>query len=639
MGHVGNSSTEGTREETEGTHKNMTSIRRLAPAVTSLPFVGGSVVGDRIVAISRYLTPTQVVALDPADDRVRVLEIPTGAGSWATAVDAAGGLYAGQYDARGGTNLWRIDIDRGDVEGVAAIDAVTIWDLVVSGSGLVVGVTDAGTAFVYDPVTEVVRDLPGTAEGETRRSVSVRGSQAFLGGTSDGSTQLVRVDLETDEVSAGPLPGDVADLGTVYCQHLAQDVLIAGISAPGDASADAAVVIADLRSGSSRSVTLPAVRVVDQVLRIGDVVWATTRPDGGLWRIMGDRAERIAEPGGRTEHRALERLGDRLVGVTAVDAVWTASESGDDVRVISLPERGVARRPERVQSLAVGIGRWFAGGSFTINAGGVGPDRVALRRGAVPGEAKGMTVVGTDLWAVIYPVGEVWRWPADGDPVQVATLAADQVRPLWCAWSEPVSALAVASVGDATGRGLLSRVGPDGAVEAVEPFSATAPCVSVATSGAVAFVGAQGTGAEVAAWDLTTMELVWRGVPVPDGGSVVGLAVADGVLVAGTVDGRLARIDPRDGTVAEVVSVDLPGDTETPGGRMAVLDDVVLWASPDGLTEVAPRPGGAIRTLVTELGSVFWNNPFCATGEGAAWVLAGTDLARVLPGPNAPVQP
>lgn len=600
----------------------------LGPASLSFPLVGAALVGDRLVLVSRNLEPTRVITYDLATGTV-VAEavVPTGLGAWGVATAPDGTVVLGMFGAQATTNLYRVDPVEGAVEPLGAVPAVYVWDLTVADDGTVYGVTDdPGGAFALDPASGAITDLGAVAADELPRSCTVVGDDVVIGGSRERLAMLRAVDRGTGAVRE-ILPAALADHGIVYTVEAGAGALVAATRGPGEV--DPAVAILDaavLDPAGATIAVLAGESVVDAVAVTADEAWVTARLSGTLWRVPRDGGEptTVAQPIPLTEHRSLHVVGDRVVGVAGGGALWSVDPTSGDAELVDLVADGLVEGgPERPQSLAAGRGHVYAGGTFGFSARHVTTRR--LERWYVPGEPKGLAIADSTVYLGLYPVAQLWALPAGRGPDLAAQLPVEQNRPLAVHHEPRRRWVLVGTAADrAGGGGLYVHERRTGALqEHRNPIDAVQRVAAITTTGDLAILG--GTlDATVVGWDLDGRSVRWRlDQPVPDGGTVTGVAVTDGLLSVATATGWYLVLDPATGALVRERRI---GDG---GGGLVVAKGRVYGVDLDRLYRLDPATGEA-TVLLDGLGSLVWGNPFLAADErGDLYVVSGTDVLRV----------
>lgn len=618
----------------------MPSPTRLGTAIASLPLLGGARVGATLVVVSRNVRPTRVIGYD-LDDRSIAFDtaIDAGDGAWGVAADRdRGWVYLGLLGARGRTNLYRVAVDDGEADGVAAIDAPTIWDLGVADDGTVVGVTDTRLSFAWDPASGRARALGLVGESEAVRAVTVAAGHVVVGGNRHNRAWLRAHPLSDagDGAAAGAaagaggrdvLPASLADHQTVYALAARGGRVAIGTRGPG--GRDPAVALVELAADGSHQPgpagTADGEEVVDAVDVGGEFTAATVRRSGAALRLDHDGGlERLPAPVPHVENRAVSVLGGALVGVAGKGAVWSMTAGGDAVDPVHLVASGrVAGSPERVQSVAAAGDRALVGGSF----GFADHDLAAgtSRWQPAPGEAKAIAFADDgDAFLALYPLGAVHRVAAGGREAQSwAQLDPEQNRPKDLAWMPEPDVIAVTTAADRRGGGALHLIGrATGDVSShVDVLARAEHPTGLAVAGDRLLVGGSGADPTLLGWDATADREVWR-TTVTGAGALVGMAVVGGRLVAVGSYGVAISVDPADGTILARRELDGGGPAVAVGGAAVVTDGDRVWRlDPEALD----------AELVAEgLAGDFWSGPDLAAHDGGVLVIAGRELAGLV---------
>ncbi|HUG85011.1 MAG TPA: hypothetical protein VMM13_10620, partial [Euzebya sp.] len=423
------------------------STTTIGTAAPGWPSTGAVLDGTRLHVVSRNLDRTRIAIIDITNwDLVAERTIAVGDGAWGLTV-AAGGVYLGLYGARGSANLYRLA--GSSVQPLAALAVDYIWDLATLPDGRVLGVaTEPSLVFTYDPSTQQASDIGLLTARQRPRTCTTTGSRLVVGGTGDGRAFLVDRALSGGAVRP-ILPSALAGDDTVYCSAVTPAGWIV-IGTGGPALDRPAIAVLDPNAPEGAVVVrLPREALVDTVVVVGDDVFATARPSGALYRLdLGSQQLfREAVPVAMSETRDLAAAGPRLIGSSGDGSVWEFRRSTGAVTVHGPEALGLQLRPQRVQSIAAAEDRVEVGGSFTLT-------RHDLTSGTatttfLPGEAKGMVVVGDLTYLAVYPIGEIWYWRATEEaPRRLTQLDSDQLRPIALAWSTQLQALLATTTDD-----------------------------------------------------------------------------------------------------------------------------------------------------------------------------------------------
>lgn len=610
-------------------------VESLGPASLAFPVVGAALSGDVLWVSSRNLVPARLAGVDLAR-RVAVgdVAVPVGAGAWGLAADPNGSwLLAGMFGARGQPNVHRLDLATLELEALAALDADYIWDLAVAPDGFAYAVTAPDHAYELAP-DGTVRDLGVIEAGrETLRAVAASARHVFLGGARDGRAQL-RVLSRTDGGVHDVTPAEIAQDYLVYEVTVEDDVVAGGTRGPGAVAP--ALFAADLTEATSaegwRTRRFPEASVIDAVRPARSDVLATLRTSGAWvrWDPSTGGATTLATPVPHAEHRGIFRWRDRVVGAAADGSVALIDLRSGTVEVLDLVGDGLLPAgPERAQSLAGWSGTAWAAGSFSLTEHGSG----GRQRRFTPGEAKALAVVGGTLYLALYPGAELWVLPPSAaEARELAQLPVEQNRPFDLVHAPLTDELIVTTAADRLGGGALHHVQRATGAHAtfVDPLPSRQHPAALAADGDVVYVGGSGANPALLCWDLAARAPRWvLDELAPGGGTVTGLSVLDGTVVALTSDGHLVHVDPQGPTVSARAAV--PGFV-APGGRLAVLGDAVWGVDADGLVRIDPHARSAERAL-TGLAPQAWGFPPLAADHprGVLLALRGTELVAIRP--------
>jgi outer membrane protein assembly factor BamB len=606
----------------------MAVVANLGPASRALALAGGTLAGHRLVVATRNTEPALLVVYDLDADAVeRTVDVPAGVAGWAmTTVD--GRVLVGQTGARGRANVRRLDPATGRLEALAAIDARYLWDLDAAEDRTPVGVTaDPSLLYAIDPRTELARDLGLVRAADRPRSVAATRRWVFVGGSSGGRAFLLVRDRAIPGGQAEVLPPALARDATVYAMAAGARWLALGTEGPGNRDPALALVsLSDLRA--HRVARLPGEALIDTVAFDGDVVLATARRSGALyrwhaaaaWSGAGARPERLATPVPATETRSLHVRAGQAVGTSADGRVWRVGLGDATVTQRFLTDAGADPRPELAHGLAAAGGVVWVGGNFGVQEHTVGSGR--SRRVPVPGEPKDLLADDDGVVMAVYPVAEVWRLAAGGAPQRLARLDPAQNRPASLRrWD---GRLVVTTMSDRLGVGALHVVDGANVVAYPDPLGSGQQAAGLVVAGDTAYVGGAGTDADLAAWDLRAGRQRWRlRHPVPGAGVWIGLAWHAGHLVALSDRGRLLVVDPEGPHVLHTAQV------ADRGGRIVAVDGALAAATGDAVLRVQPG-SWAVTAVVTGLKGRVWGWPFLTPAEeGGVWTMQGHDLVRV----------
>lgn len=603
----------------------MTEPRRLGTAIRSLPLLGGVRTGHHLVVVSRNTRPTRVIAYDLGDRSIAAdVAIDDGDGAWGVTADGDR-VYVGLLGARGRTNLFRVGIGDGVLEGLATIDANHVWDLAVADDGQLVGVTDQPLVFAWDPSSGRARAMGMLGDGESVRAVAVAGDEVVIGGNRHGRA-WARAHPFDERAGRELLPERLADHRTVYT--LAARGRRVAVGTRGPDSRDPAVALLDL-DGAPDAGPL-AVIDGEEVVDAADVgetfTAATVRRSGAVVRLDHDDGEltRLPAPVPPMENRVVSVLGGALVGAAGDGSVWSMRADGSAVDPVHLLTSGrVEGSPERVQSLTAADGRVLVGGTFGFAEHDLGAGTSRWR--PAPGEAKAIVIADGDAYLALYPIAAVHRLAGGADAAEPwAALPAEQNRPQDLAWVADADVLAVTTASDRRGGGALHLI--DRATGAVSSHTDVLgrgqhPTGLAAVASRI-LVGGSGSDPTLLCWDAAADREVWRLDDIADAGALVGMAVVDGRLVAVGTGGVAVAVDVADGSVVTRRALDAGG------GRAVAASGTMLITDGDRVWKVEPDALEA-DVVVDGLAGAFWGRPDLAVDDDGALVISGRDLARL----------
>jgi streptogramin lyase len=601
----------------------------LGPASVVSPVVGATTDGDNAYLVSRGLSPASVGVYDIGTRQVTAnIALPSGDGGWGATV-SEGDVYVGTYGDV--ADVYRVNPTSGDVQRVMRLQQDTfVWDLATAPDGTVVGGSSpTGRVLAYDPATGQTRDY-GAADPTQMYVRSVAVDDQFIYAGTGTHANLVRIDRDTGERTS-ILPPELAGESWVYSLTLADDVIVAGTEPSGH------LAVIDRDQPSSYQVIDTGKRTVDQVRVLDGVVWMSTRSDGGLMRydLATQTLSEVTVPSPGEETRLIAPTENTVFGVTGSGAAWYLDRSTGDVEVVDLQDAGLRAGPEGVQSLAASGGRAYVGGHWSLTEHR--PDSGERTRVRVSGEPKAMEDVGPRVYFAEYPGALIRSYDRDGNLETAAEIpkSAVQNRPRDVYYDRASRLLLVASMAE---YGYL-----DGALTTYDPGTGQAESYrglvddqtidSVVAHRGVAYlstqVGASGidpttTEAHLAAFDLSTRELLWQDVPLPGVRTIRHIAFLDGLIYGYTGDGLVFSYDPRSRAVVDTVRVGGSGEIEAWNGRLFV-------ATGDSILEIDPATLEPTALADCLGGGGWFNEPQLAIDDDEAmlYTMSGRDLARI----------
>lgn len=543
------------------------------------PVGTGELLDDgRVVVASRNHGPQAAVAEVAADmqDAEVVAGVPAGGAAtvWGSAREGSGVLFAttiANRDKGKVSNLYRwVD---GLMEPVAALpvrvpyevaaDAGSVW--VVGDDGMLWQVAPDGRTAIFADLAGVVDDT-----GSFGRAVAAEDGRVHVG-MFNGPPSLLTFDTQGG-LLADRMPAQLrsnARIDGIYTVSAAQGRLAAGTIGT---DTHAWLLVGDAHEeGALRPVRIDEAQAIDQVALDGDVVYATTRPHGHLWRYADGRLRLLATPVPSSETRMLAVEADgTVVGVASEGIVWRVDpDHGRSARLTLSPRSGTPQAPlTPLQHMPMGLGyagaHLVAGGNWsaTVHA----PDGSTVNYD-IPGEPKSIAGDGQSAWLALYPHAELWRYLpgshlGDSGLHRFALWDARYNRPQTVTVAEDGHVL-IAAHADQVGHGALVRVDPEVAAPQepaadvgvrlhIDPFGGGLSVADVAAgSGDVAYlaagVGAAGHDGQlpVVAVDSVSGAERWRTM-LPAEGRRLGVASA-GSHVAVVVDDTMVFLDRDDG--------------------------------------------------------------------------------------------
>lgn len=600
----------------------MSPLPTIGPAVTGWPTSGAVVDGTRLHLVSRNLDRTRVAEIDTADLTVRRERIlPSGEGAWGL-TSGPGGVYLGLFGAVGLTNLYRLTA--ASVEGAAALAVNYIWDLTTTDDGRVFGVTSQpAMVFCYDPGTRRAADIGGLTPAQRPRTCIAVDRRLVIGGSAEGRAFLVDRPVDGSGIR-NLLPASLTTDDTVPCSAVTGAKRIAIGTAGPERDTPAIAVIPTAAPNNADIVRLPREALVDTVTVTGSSVYATARPSGGLYRLdlPSRRMFRLDVPVPMSETRSLDVIGDGVVGTSADGTVWRYDQTRDRTTTVDPVGLGLDLRPQRAQSICAATDHVDVGGSFSMTRHDLDTGTATSR--FVPGEPKAMVDVGATTYLALYPIGEIWSWPAQSDrPQRLTQLDSDQVRPIAMAHLSGLDAL-VCTTTDDRHRSVLNTIDPvTGRVDTVVNPLGAQTVSGVTTQGPTIFVGGSGNTPAVAAFDAISGGRLWIVEEViPNGGFVLGLQVVAGRLAVTTSRGWFTTIELGTNAVAN------PARVAPTAGHLRRAEDMLLLATGTDLLRLNLATRTA-TTIASGLDGQYWNWPSMDVDPtGRAWLMQGRDLAH-----------
>lgn len=613
----------------------MATLERLGPAVSGFPANMAERVGDALFVASMGLEPARLVEFDLAGHTVlNTLTIPTGLRTWAmTSLD--GSLYVGMWGSPSGKpNLYRVDTDSGRIRGHAAVPSRgEFWALAASPEGrtLYAGTRRTGVVFLVDPENGALGEVGFPAPEDSQVTALVGTHPTVYAGSGRRRAGLVAIDRPSSAATS-ILPAELADAVGVYDLAVDADVVVAATQ--GD---PARLAIIDRTEPSSYTIVEPGDEaILGGLVLDGDTLFFAGIQSGTLYRVGRDGGdlEELAVPVPGAPTRRMFRTDAGILGVAGPGLVWSYDVDRDEVALTNLLDAGAEGGPERPQSLAVGSEGVAAG---TNNAVEIHPfDRGRSRRVTVPGEPKSMTGLdgqraGGDedgaIYLAVYSNGQALRVEPGADaPALVADWPDIQNRPRIIHRHADSDRLLVGTSSDFAGGGALVVIdeAEQGVTVHTDPLGDRQAVESLASHGDVALVGGLGDDARLAGWDPVAGQKRWEAIPVPGGGAITGLAVAERRLFVLTAQGALVTVDPDSHRATD--HRDLPLGR---AGELLLADGWLYAVGTHALARVHPSTLDH-DTVVDGLDATLFTRPLVrADLQGHLYLFADMDLARL----------
>ncbi|MFC7100893.1 hypothetical protein ACFQQB_10740 [Nonomuraea rubra] len=378
-------------------------------------------------------------------------------------------------------------------------------------------------------------------------------------------------------------------------------------------------------------------------------VYATSRPDGAVHRYRtGDSAPtRVAGPPSQDDETRRLALTDdgTLVGFSGSGGMWSLDLGTGQWEFTDLIEAGLPAGAERPQSMLLVPGRAvYVGGHFFMDVRDLRTGE--QRRFRVPGEPKDLVRRGNQIYAAIYPSGNIISIDLRTDAVRsLGHLGQGQQRP-WDIEYDPVrDKLLVASAPlGAELEGALSVVDPD--TGEIDVYKGVIPgqslmSLSLDAGKGIVYLGGDVLGggtppvhasASVAAFDLRTRTVLWQTDPIAGYRTFQDVKIHDGLLygVYKRNSGAWIALDPATRTIEHQGTLSGYGELTTHRGR--------VFASTFFGGGNAYELGEQATRLATGLGDEWYTNPqlHFEPGSWKAWALSGRHLARIDLDPRCP---
>lgn len=597
-------------------------IENLGPAASGFPANNAEWVDDVLYVITLGLKPARLAEYDPARRVVTHTQtIPTGLRCWAMA-PIAPHLYIGMWGTAGGeSNLYRFHPGRRTLEGFRPVNtAYSSMAVGPDGRVIYLGTARSGVVYAWSPDSGAVRELrfnDPTGSEVTTLAATARTLYVGLGRKKAG---LVAIDRSSGQ-SRHILPPELAGGVGVYNLRVSREVIAA---ATQDQPARIALLDRD-DTRRYRVIDPGGEHAIGGIAFIDRLVYFSGISSGTLYGYDQDSAElrSLATPVPSAPTRRTRRFARSLIGVTAPGVVFDYDrETGKVVRT-DLISAGATGGVERPQSLAV------AGGDVVVGTNNAAQVHAGSRsrRVVIAGEAKTATAIGSAAYLATYPGGQLWRLPADGDPVRVANWPDVYDRPRAIHHDADSGLLLIVANADFTGGGALIVTGADGTLLHVhgDPLGDNQEPNAVTSLDGVALVGGIADDARLVAIDPRSGQRLWTRIPVPGGGRITGLSARGQAIYGLTRDATLFRLDA---TTRRVTNA-----TRLASGRTGeVLAHSHAVYAVDGQRLVKCNVRTLFPTpLVTGIEHLAFtpNPPVRMDRHGRLYLFSGTDLLRV----------
>ncbi|NUO55171.1 MAG: PQQ-like beta-propeller repeat protein [Hamadaea sp.] len=614
------------------------------PASVTGAIVGAAVHDGHAYVVTQGLKPPIVADIDLTTRTVvRQSPIPDGPatgepeGAWATTV-SGGQLYIGAYPV---PDLYRMDLTTGVVTRLFSlgVNGGFIWSLTTAPDGKVyAGTYPDGKVWEYDPATGAApRNFGVLATGERYVRAVAADAATVYAGLLD-KHKLVAIDRATGVSRV------LADAGTGFGA-----VAVAGdrvLGASGTVLVDVRTDGSDLKTTDLAALGLDS---IDSIAMDGDgSAVVSTRPNGVIYRYRAGALTPMGTPRLGEETRLLVPSPGTLTGFSGSGGFWTMDPATGTTEFTDLIAAGLTPGSERPQSILLQPNKYlYVGGHFSITVRDL--QTGSTRRVWVPGEPKALARRGNELFAAIYPSGQIIALdPRDDSIRSLGYLGNGQKRP-WDLEYDPVTdKLLVASAPlGADLQGALSIVDPDTGEKQV--YKNVIPdeslySLTVDSAAGIVYLGgdvlggggtpATKTAASVAAFDLNTRRVLWQVDPVAGYKTLQDIKVYHGVLYG--VYKRTTSwfaMDLATRTLLGSGPLTTYGEIEVHRGRVFASS-----FNAQGAGEVHLLGTTSATKLASGLGMEWYTNPQLAFEPGSwdAWTLVGRDLARVRLDPGCP---
>jgi hypothetical protein len=601
-------------------------ITNLGPASAVTSTSVAEQVGDRIWTITSGVSPVQVGAFDPVGKTVdRTFALPTGAGAWAM-THIGTDLYVGLYTPG---DVYKIDTTTGTATKVTRFGSF-IWSIAATPDGkIVAGTYPDGAVHEYDPATGATRSYGAAIAGEQYvRSIAADATTIYAGvGT---KAHLVAIDRATGE-RRDVLPAKYADRTFVATLALDGTTLAAGLSPTGT------MLVYDTRDlGNPVEVQTPGGDQYITAITIdgsgNSGIYLGTRPSGTLYRYRDGTLTRLGSP---YDGAYFNRI---FVQGTTIRAELTSQvvdfdEATGTFTGTDLGQAGLPPAPEQAMAIAATRTSVLVSGKAGIQVHDLATGTSS--RTFLPGEAKTMLPVGSEVYLGVYTLARLWQMKPDGSQLhELGQIGNEQTRPTddaydarsrtWLLSTEP-------DYGKYDGT-LVEQHLADGQREVHRGVVPQQSVRSVTTADGIAYLGGAtrnslGTDpilpeATVVAFDLRRNRTLWESGPLSGAQSYSDLVLYRGRLYATTDDGRLAVLDPHTGKLLSEATIG------TGQSRLTVARNGLYGTDSRRVFKV---DGTTISTVVDGLAAQIYSYPLITTSHdgSALYTIKGRDLIRV----------
>lgn len=612
-------------------------VTDLGPGVENFALQSAIPVGDRVFVASRNIDPMRIIGYDLNAKKVTSITPATGYATQLLAADPEERyVYAAIEDrGLGGYGFCRLDITKPGAprEDIAQITYVNPRALAVSPDGKVFfgGSEKAPKLRMYDPATGALT-VVATPDPKVPmiRCLVATEDKVYIGtGASLGSTPettragLFVMDRATNEVTSILPPefeggAEVRDIGlygdTLYvCCTVAAGGAVAAVNV-NDPS--------DYRIYQSDRGFLRLPRLVGDKLYLNGATLMELTLSTGVFREIVPVGVEYGEIWG------LWTKGDRVWVVSAFGLILDLDPATGIPVVYDLVEGGAPVGPQLGMSVAAGAGGVYVGGNNSVMRHDVATG--AKTRILAPSEAKDILIRDRVAYFAQYSdIGILAHDPrSDGQWTRkLSDLPDAQNRPHQIVWDDVHRLALVGIQSDTRMGGSLMTFDPvtKKTTVAVNPIDAGQAVRAVYSHEGIAYLGGDGSGATVVAWDPIAQRELWRVNPQTRATGITGLTVNRGKLYILCRKGELFVVDLRSRQVVHSAN------------HRAVVPDqgTLLHRSGQvfGTSNVAffhIDPTTYARTDLVTLDSEWYGIPRAALDEkGHFYTLQGRNLVRI----------